>query len=141
MATLKSPPATSVNTLHTMQANRGRDTQPEMMLRALLREAGYPGYRLHWPKAPGRPDIAYPGRKVAVFVNGCFWHRCPYCDPPLPRNHRDFWAAKFQATRERDVRKSQELESLGWTVVTVWECRLKADPHGELSRVLVALRG
>lgn len=112
-----------------MQANRGKNTKPELELRRLLRRAGYPGYRLHWKKAPGHPDIAYPGRKVAIFVNGCYWHRCPHCNPPAPKTNPAFWNAKFDLNRARDVRKTRELESAGWTVVTVWECRLQAGAH------------
>ncbi len=122
-----------------MQANRGKHTKPELELRRLLREAGYPGYRLHWKKAPGRPDIAYPGRKVAIFVNGCFWHRCPYCNPPTPKSHSEFWEAKFSTNQQRDATKTAELERSGWTAVTVWECRLKADPTREVDRVTHAL--
>ncbi|MFV2062505.1 MAG: very short patch repair endonuclease, partial [Chloroflexota bacterium] len=64
-----------------MKANRARDTKPELELRSALREAGYPGYRLNWKRAPGRPDISYPGRHVAIFVHGCYWHHCPRCHP------------------------------------------------------------
>lgn len=134
-----SPPASSPATRSTMQANRGTNTGPEMRLRRLLREAGYPGYRLHWKKAPGRPDIAYPGRKIAVFVNGCFWHRCPHCNLALPKSHVDYWEAKFAANRERDARKTAELEAAGWTVLTIWECRIRKDAPAEVARVVAAL--
>jgi DNA mismatch endonuclease, patch repair protein len=122
-----------------MQANRGRDTTPELLLRRLLREAGYPGYRLHWRTSSGRPDIAYPGRGIAIFVNGCFWHRCPICNPPTPKSNRDFWLAKFAENTERDARQAAELESMGWTVITVWECRLDQCPKAEIARVIDAL--
>ena len=85
------PPPTSAAVSKSMKGNKGRNTKPEIKLRGLLREAGYPGYRLHWGMAPGRPDIAYPGRKVAIFVNGCFWHRCPHCHPAEPKAHSEFW--------------------------------------------------
>lgn len=122
-----------------MQANRGKDTGPELLLRRLLREAGCPGYRLHWAKAPGRPDVAYPGRRVAIFVNGCFWHRCPHCDPPTPTANYDFWMAKFAANQERDRRKTDELKARGWRVVTIWECILKARPQEAVDAVIDAL--
>lgn len=120
-----NPPPSSPATRRTMQANRGKNTKPELELRRLLRVAGYPGYRLHWKKAPGHPDIAYPGRKLAIFVNGCFWHRCPHCSPPMPKSNPEFWQAKFTLNRERDARNTRELEAAGWTVVTVWECRIQ----------------
>lgn len=137
---MTTPPASSPAARKTMQANRGKNTKPELELRRLLREAGYPGYRLYW-KVPGHPDIAYPGRKVAIFVNGCFWHRCPRCDPPAPKANSQFWSTKFDATRERDARKSAQLEASGWTVVTIWECSLRATPGIEVARVTRALDG
>lgn len=123
-----------------MRGNRGRDTEPELLVRRLLRDAGFPGYRLHWKSAPGRPDIAYPGRRIAVFVNGCYWHRCPMCNPPTPKAHAAFWEAKFAANSERDKRVIECLETLGWTVVTIWECVLKSAPAKALEPLLTILR-
>ena len=136
-----SPPASSLNAKHTMQANRGKDTAPELLLRGALRRAGLPGYRLHWRRAPGRPDVAFPGRRVAVFVNGCFWHRCPHCSPPVPKANRDFWLRKFSDNQLRDARKSAELEAMGWRVITLWECQLKADPALAAAAVADIVRG
>ena len=110
----------------SMQSNKRRDTKPELKVRKLLRDAGYPGYRLQWKKVPGRPDIAYPGRKIAIFVNGCFWHRCPKCNLPLPKSNQEFWEAKFKRNVERDQRKIGELEALGWKTFVIWECELEA---------------
>lgn len=124
-----------------MQANRSKNTGPEVRLRQLLRAAGYPGYRLHWKKAPGHPDIAFPGRKIAIFVNGCFWHRCPRCNPPAPRSNAEFWQVKFETNRARDARKTQALESSGWLVITVWECELRDHPSEEIARITSAIRG
>jgi DNA mismatch endonuclease Vsr len=122
-----------------MKGNRGKDTKPELLLRRLLREAGYPGYRLHWEGAPGRPDIAYPGRKIAIFVNGCFWHRCPHCRPSFPKSHPEYWNAKFAANRERDARKVAQLEAAGWAVITVWECEIRDDPARVATTVTAVL--
>jgi DNA mismatch endonuclease (patch repair protein) len=108
-----------------MQGNKSTNTRPELLVRSLLREAGFPGYRLHWKKAPGKPDIAYPGRKIAIFVHGCFWHRCPLCRPPMPRSHPEYWAEKFRRNVERDRRKVAALQAAGWRVIVVWECELK----------------
>ena len=123
-----------------MKGNVRTGTKPELELRRLLREAGFPGYRLHWRQAPGTPDVAYPGRKVAIFVNGCFWHRCPYCTPPNPKSHSEFWETKFVRNQERDARKTRQLEAAGWRVVTVWECRLRKDPASVVRDVAAQLQ-
>jgi len=118
-----------------MKANKAKNTKPELIVRHKLREKGYPGYRVNWKNAPGRPDIAYPGKRLAVFVNGCFWHRCPLCNMPLPKSHIDYWSKKFEMNIERDRRKTAELESLGWTVITIWECELKKDQDEAIARI------
>jgi DNA mismatch endonuclease, patch repair protein len=123
-----------------MQANRGRDTGPEMRLRRALRAAGLPGYRLNWRRAPGRPDICYPGRRVAIFVHGCFWHRCPYCRPRLPRSNQAYWARKFELNQERDGRKRRELEEAGWRVHEVWECEVRERLGGVVIELVTSLR-
>lgn len=115
----------SAATRHVMQANKSKDTKPELLVRRGLREAGLPGYRLHWKKCPGRPDVCYPGRKVAIFVNGCFWHRCPHCNLPTPKSNVEFWTAKFERNHARDERNVEALVGDGWTVLVVWECALK----------------
>ena len=115
----------SVATRHVMQANKSKNTKPELVVRRRLREAGLSGYRRHWKKGPGRPDVCYPGRKIAIFVNGCFWHRCPHCNLPTPKSNVSFWEAKFARNQERDARNYEELVSDGWTVLVVWECALK----------------
>ena len=87
-----------------MQGNKGKNTKPEMLVRARLRAAGLTGYRLQW-KVPGRPDIAWPGKRVALFINGCFWHRhegCPYAT--TPKSHVEYWVVKFDRNVERDER-------------------------------------
>lgn len=112
-------------TRHVMQANKSKNTKPELKVRAALREAGLSGYRIHWKKAPGSPDICYPGRKLAIFVNGCFWHSCPYCTNHAPKTNQEFWRAKFERNRARDERDKSQLVEAGWTVLVVWECRLK----------------
>ena len=98
-----------------MSSNRGKDTKPELHLRYTLREFGIPGYRLHWKKAPGKPDIAYPKHKIAIFVNGCYWHRCPYCNLPLPKSNSRFWSKKFESNKKRDIDKNNQLlENIRW---------------------------
>lgn len=117
-----------------MRANRRKNTGPEITLRRALREAGLSGYRLQW-KVPGRPDIAYPGRKVAIFVNGCFWHMCPRCNLPLPRSNQDYWIPKLRRNKERDSEKREALEETGWTVITVWECEIRTEIEAVVGRI------
>ncbi|MCL2888961.1 MAG: very short patch repair endonuclease [Eggerthellaceae bacterium] len=120
-----SPAAKTPAVKKSMQGNKGKDTKPELRVRKILREAGFPGYRLQWKKAPGRPDIAYPGRKIAIFVNGCFWHRCPKCGLSIPKTNPEYWAEKFRRNVERDNERAGQLEAQGWKVLVVWECELK----------------
>jgi len=86
---------------------------------------GIRGYRLHWKKAAGRPDIAFPGKRVAVFVNGCFWHRCPLCKPPIPKSNSAFWSDKFKKNIERDKSKISLLKRGGWKILVFWECEIR----------------
>lgn len=131
---LINPAPTSDAVSKAMRGNVAKDTTPELALRKMLRQAGWGGYRLHW-KVAGRPDIAYPGRKVAIFVNGCYWHRCPDCQPPIPKSNTEFWAEKFRRNQERDERKRAELEDAGWTVLTVWECEIRDKPDDVMGRL------
>jgi len=114
-------------TSKTMSSIRAKNTKPELALRKALFANGLSGYRLHWKKAPGKPDVSYPGIKLAIFVHGCFWHRCPYSNPPFPKSHKRFWQQKFKKNIERDARKKHNLENEGWKVIIIWECQIKND--------------
>ena len=92
----------------------------ELALGRLLWAAGLRGYRKHWPVA-GKPDFAWPRLKVAVFVDGCFWHGCRQCKY-LPKTHTTFWRDKIETNRKRDRRISRTLRRAGWTVIRVKEC-------------------
>lgn len=122
----------------TMSRIRGKDTKPELVVRAHLRAAGLTGYRLHYAKVPGRPDIAFVGKRLAVFVHGCFWHQCPHCQPRSPKRNQWYWLPKLERNKERDREKEQALRSAGWRVVTLWECRIKRHPVAQVARVLRA---
>lgn len=124
----------------TMQGNKRKDTRPELKVRAMLREMGFPGYRLQWKKTPGHPDIAYPGRKIAIFVNGCFWHHHHNCSLAYtPKSNIGFWEEKFARNIERDRKTTEALEADGWTVVTIWECELKKDTIDETEAHLYSI--
>jgi DNA mismatch endonuclease (patch repair protein) len=101
--------------------SRGNATT-EIPLAKLLWSAGLRGYRKHWQVA-GRPDFAWPGRKVAVFVDGCFWHGC-HCKT-LPGTNTEFWRNKIETDRRRDCRVSRTLRKDGWIVIRVKECALR----------------
>ena len=118
-----------------MRANRRRNTGPELALRAALRKAGLLGYRVDLKGVPGRPDIAFTKHKLAIFVHGCFWHRCPTCKLALPKTNRAFWRRKFQANQERDERKRLGLDALGWDVLELWECEIERDLARCVARV------
>ncbi|WP_261428885.1 very short patch repair endonuclease [Berryella wangjianweii] len=124
MPTTVAPPASNEHVRKTMQGNKRANTKPELLMRERLRAAGLTGYRLQW-KVPGRPDICWPGKRVALFVNGCFWHRCPHCQPSSPKSHVEYWMMKFERNVERDRRNLELLRAEGWRVHVVWECQLK----------------
>jgi DNA mismatch endonuclease (patch repair protein) len=105
-----------------MAAIRGGDTAPENAVRRVLRSLGV-GYRLHGQGLPGRPDIVMKGRRKAIFVHGCFWHRHGGCRFAYqPKSRVPFWADKFAGTVARDLRSVAALAAGGWDVLIIWEC-------------------
>lgn len=109
----------------------------ERKMEKLLRLRGVRGYRKQWHVA-GKPDFAWTKSKVALFVDGCFWHGCPRCDRPSKSN-KAFWKAKVVSNQRRDRRVSRKLRKEGWSVLRVWECRI-----GEartLARIIRAVNG
>src|SRR5688572_4687094 len=135
----RSPTPKNENVSRTMSANRAKNSKPEMMLRRALWSAGFKGYRLHYKRVPGRPDISFVSKKVAIFVHGCFWHRCPTCNYSLPKTNREFWSTKFECNVERDAKKVSDLQDLGWTVQTIWECELARDLPLTIARITAVL--
>lgn len=123
----RSPTPKSEIVSRVMSANKAKDTGPELLLRKALWSQDKRGYRLHKRVCGTRPDIVFSRQKIAVFVNGCFWHHCPHCKLPLPKNNREFWKAKFNANRKRDKKKVEILEKNGWKVYVLWECEIKRD--------------
>ena len=98
---------------------------------------GERGFRLAPRRVPGRPDITFASDHLAVFVHGCFWHRhgCKNASQALPKSNRAYWEVKFQLNVERDARKARVLETLGWNVVTVWECEIGRDAEAAARKV------
>ena len=123
----RAPIPESEVTSKVMSANKGKNTKPELMLREALIELEMPDFVVHLKDIPGRPDIAYPELKLAIFVHGCYWHHCPKCNPNLPKSNTEFWKNKFEKNKERDNRKRKELGKAGWKVLTFWEHEIKDD--------------
>ena len=121
-----------------MAGIKGKHTKPEMLARALLTAAGF-RYRLHRRDLPGAPDIALLGRKVAIFVHGCFWHAHEGCRLVATSATRpEFWRTKLAGNVERDEAAVAKLAMLGWRVLVVWECSTRKGAVGDLSAALPA---
>ncbi len=111
-----------------MRQVKGRNTTPELKVRRVLWGLGL-RYRLHRRELPGAPDIVLPGRKLALFVHGCFWHGHDCArGARVPKQNRDYWTGKISKNRVRDERTRTALQALGWTPLVVWECELKDLP-------------
>ena len=109
-----------------MRQVRSKDTSPELKVRKALTAMGL-RYRLHRRDLPGAPDIVMPGRRLALFVHGCFWHGHDCArGARVPKANQDYWLAKIGRNRDRDARNLAALAALGWTVVVLWECEMKA---------------
>jgi len=122
-----------------MRRVKGKDTSPELAVRAILRTAGI-GYRLGGCGLPGKPDVVMKGRRTAVFVHGCFWHGhdCPR-GARQPKANADYWIAKIGRNRSRDAANTDVLLASGWRVITVWECAMKVPDFAD--RLSAAVRG
>lgn len=108
-----------------MAGIRSKNTKPEVLVRKMLHSSGY-RFRLHVATLPGKPDIVLPKYKTAIFVNGCFWHGHEKCHLfCLPKSRTEFWQAKIAGNILRDRLKQQNLNTLGWRTISVWECALK----------------
>lgn len=136
---LRSPPASSPGRRNIMRAIKSRDTGPELALRSAFREAGFSGYRVNMKGVPGRPDIAFTRYKLAIFVHGCFWHRCPKCNLALPKRHRDYWLKKFKSNVERDERNLRSLDAAGWASLVFWECQIRKKIDACVTRTIRVL--
>ena len=108
-----------------MRAVKSRDTGPELIVRAMLRAIA-PGYRLHRGDLPGKPDIVYRGRRLAIFVHGCFWHGhdCPR-GARAPKANASYWREKIARNRARDEQTLAAYPAMGWRALIVYECELK----------------
>ena len=122
---------------------RGKDTTPELILRRALHCRGH-RYRIHARGLPGRPDLLFPSKRVAIWVHGCFWHfhqhpNCPISK--IPKSRTEYWIAKFDRNRARDARDQAMLTEMGWQTIVVWECELKPRARDDtIERISTMLR-
>jgi DNA mismatch endonuclease (patch repair protein) len=122
---------------YNMSRIRAKDTKPEEIVRKYLFSRGY-RYRKNDKRYPGKPDIVLPKYHTVIFVHGCFWHRHKGCKfATTPATNRDFWEKKFAENVERDKNVQNQLQSMGWNVIIVWECEIanKRKREERLSRL------
>lgn len=135
-----SPPTSSSEWVtKSMKGNKGKNTKPELLLRSQLHRLGL-RFRIHYKKVSGHPDIAFPSKKLAVFVDGCFWHRCPKCYKE-PKTNTDFWRKKVQKNRDHAKIVESRLYEIKWCVIRVWEHNIKEDLDKVAMQIKQKIRG
>jgi DNA mismatch endonuclease, patch repair protein len=119
-----------------MRNIKSKNTSPELSVRKLCRELGFSGYRIHRKELPGKPDLVWLGRKLAIFVHGCFWHGHD-CIEGLrkPKSNRSYWIPKIERNQQRDNNNINNLRASSWKVLIIWECEISEQDH--LSKKLV----
>lgn len=133
-------PGVSEGTRRSMSSNRSKDTKLELAFRKALWASGLRGYRKNVRRLPGCPDVVFGRHRLAVFINGCYWHGCESCGRfRWPKRNAGFWQSKIERNRMRDAEAIKNLESLGYTAITVWECEIKRSLQGCLERVRMAV--
>lgn len=120
-----------------MSHNKSRGTRTtEWTFRSLLMRSGIKGWVIgHDSGLPGRPDVIFPRRRLAIFLDGCFWHGCRRCRS-IPTTNGEFWTAKIEGNRKRDRRTVRALRTMGWRAIRIWEHELKTDTEGVLRKVM-----
>ena len=109
-----------------MSKIRSKNTKTEVEFRKKVWAVGF-RYRLHSKKLQGKPDLVFASKKVVVFIDGCFWHKCPKCFKQ-PASNKKYWDWKIQYNVDKDKRISKELRKLGWNVIRIWEHDTKKNP-------------
>lgn len=117
-----------------MSKIKSSDTKPEIVLRRELFARGF-RFRKNYTKLPGKPDIAFIRNKVAVFVNGCFWHLHTCKSGHIPKSNSEYWKTKLEQNVRRDNVKNKLLKKIGWKVKTIWECEINKDMEGMVKKL------
>jgi len=133
MADVLTPEQRKLNMSHI----RAKDTSPEKKLRQMLRDNGIRGYRIHYDLV-GKPDIVFVRKKIAIFVDGCFWHKCPVCLKE-PETRKEFWMNKIDSNVRRDEKVNAELIEQGWNVIRIREHEIRKEPERVTARILLLL--
>lgn len=131
----RTPDARRSKNMRAIRSSRNRTT--ERRLTSLLASSGIRGWKLRPKGIQGNPDIMITSKRIAVFVDGCFWHGCPRCGH-IPKTNRAYWLAKLARNKRRDSRMTRELRAQGFRVVRIWECQLRKRPKRCLDRILAA---
>lgn len=111
-----------------MRAVRSSGTTPESTLKKWMRRMGVLGWKAQGQHLPGRPDFFFPSFKLAVFVDGCFWHGCLRCYR-APKSHKPYWKTKLRTNRARDEKNNEQLRLLNWKTIRLWEHEVATDPQ------------
>lgn len=122
---------------YNMSRIRGKNTVPEIKLRKMLFASGIRGYRIHY-NLPGKPDLVFVKKKIAVFIDGCFWHKCPV-DFQEPETRKEFWMKKIQSNIDRDKKVNEQLKNDGWTIIRIWEHEIKKEPEEVVKKIIALL--
>lgn len=123
-----------------MSRIKGKNTKPEVLVRSWLFRRGY-RFRKNDKRLPGAPDVVLPRYKTVIFVNGCFWHHHKGCKYAYtPKSRIDFWKNKFAQNEVNDKLHRDQLEAMGWKVITIWECELKNNMDEVMNNVDVAVK-
>ena len=135
------PKPTDHATRRRMQANKSFNTGPELLLRRALWAKGVRGYRIHRrpPNVQYSADVLIARSKIAIFVNGCFWHGCKRCGKTVPRNNRSYWLAKIRRNRARDQRAKDECKRAKWLYICVRECEITSRIDHVVKLILLQL--
>jgi DNA mismatch endonuclease (patch repair protein) len=120
-----------------MSRIRGKDTSPEIRIRKLLFSKCIRGYRVNY-KLIGKPDIVFVKKKVAIFIDGCFWHKCPIHFQE-PSTRKEFWLEKINRNVERDNLINLKLKEAGWEVIRIWEHKVREDPELVVREIIARL--
>jgi len=116
-----------------MSKIHGENTGPEIKIRKMLFARDIRGYRIHF-NIPGKPDLVFTKKKIAIFIDGCFWHKCPVCFQE-PETRKEFWMKKIQSNVDRDKKVNAQLTDEGWTILRFWEHDVRKNPDAIVKRI------